>query len=433
MSRQHVVRTAGALPGWPVLVMVAGLPVWWVSGLTPFVPILAALVLLGYLMMARTVRLVPGTLGLPALACWALVSTVMLDTQLRMVGFAVRWSALAVAALLLVYLTNAPARVSDHSLLIALTVVWATVVVGGFLGMLFPDGRLVTPVAGLLPATVLNNELVRDLVMPRFAEVQRPWGAPEAFVRPSAPFPYSNGWGCALALLTPSTLALRSRLSSAAGRWTLTVGMLASAVPAVATRNRGMVIILSASLLAYVIGCLRAGERRAALRAGVAGGLVVVGLGALGLFSLIAERQLYSDTTTGRTSIYQATLAEVWRSPVIGFGAPRPSEELGIALGTQGALWMVLFSYGFVGAALLLGFLISLVGRTRAQRSPWRVWLHSVPVGALVACFFYGFDWVHLSAVVIPAAILLRARYPGAGEEVARDAGGAADRPVARI
>ena len=60
----------------------------------------------------------------------------------------------------------------------------------------------------------MQNPLVRDYMLPPLAEVQRPWGAPEAYIRPSAPFPYANSWGLAYTLLTPVMLACLLRLRS---------------------------------------------------------------------------------------------------------------------------------------------------------------------------------------------------------------------------
>lgn len=203
------------LPRWPVLLMVAGTPLWWVLGLSPFMPAVFAFIMMALLLTLPSVRLVPGALPLVLFALWCPASIVMLDSSLRFVGFIIRWSAIVAAATVLVYVTNSAAdRLRDTDLLAALAVLWAFVVLGGYLGMFWPEARLTTPMAHLLPSVVLHNEFVNDLVMPRLAEVQRPYGAVEPFNRPAAPFPYTNGWGCALALLTPIVATLRDRVSS---------------------------------------------------------------------------------------------------------------------------------------------------------------------------------------------------------------------------
>lgn len=398
------------LPRWPVLLMVAGTPLWWVLGLSPFMPAVFAFIMMALLLTLPSVRLVPGALPLVLFALWCPASIVMLDSSLRFVGFIIRWSAIVAAATVLVYVTNSAAdRLRDTDLLAALAVLWAFVVLGGYLGMFWPEARLTTPMAHLLPSVVLHNEFVNDLVMPRLAEVQRPYGAVEPFNRPAAPFPYTNGWGCALALLTPIVATLRDRVSSPGVRRLLLVGVAASVVPAVQTANRGMLLVLAVEIAWFLGVHMIRGDRRKVRRILAVAGAAVAAMAALGAFDLIANRQAVSDTTTGRASIYVATLTEAKRSPILGFGAPRPSPEIGIALGTQGAIWMYLFAYGAIGAGLFLVFLLGVISRTSALSAD-HAWLGAVLVGAFVACWFYGFDAVHLSIIAVTSGVLLRSR-----------------------
>ncbi len=397
------------LPAWPVIGLIAGVPLWWLAGLTFVVPGVAAALMLMLLLSVPRVRLWPGTLPLITLSLWCLASTVMIDSALRLVGFGVRWTALAMAALLVLYLTNVdPRRLPDRRLLGCLAVIWLLVIAGGYLGMIAPEVRLTTPMSRVLPGSLLDNPLVRDVVFPPFAEVQRPWGAPEPFNRPSAPFPYTNGWGCALALLTPLMLAWRDRLGTPLARAAVLVGLAASVAPALATRNRGMLLILAVAVTWYVVRQAAAGNWAVAVRVGGAAGAVLTAVVGFGAVQLIAERQLYSDTTTGRAGLYEVTLAEALKSPVLGYGAPRPSQEIGVALGTQGAIWTFLFCYGFVGAAIFVWFLLATIARAAARPASHLAWIEASLVGALAACFFYGFDAIHLMVLACATALLIR-------------------------
>ncbi|MBW1279541.1 hypothetical protein, partial [Escherichia coli] len=85
-----------------------------------------------------------------------------------------------------------------QKVLAGLTFTWVFVIVGGYLGMLWPDVTLSFTIGRLLPQSILQNEYVSDLVFPPFAEIQTPYGADEPFLRPSAPFAYTNGWGAAI-------------------------------------------------------------------------------------------------------------------------------------------------------------------------------------------------------------------------------------------
>src|SRR5699024_11236312 len=102
---------------------------------------------------------------------------------------------------------------------------------------------------------------------------------------------------------------------------------------------------------------------------GALGRLGWAGVGALfgGLFEAFAERQNVSHTTSGRSSIYQATFDKVLESPVVGWAMPDMDPSIGIALGTQGYAWTLLYSYGFLGLALFYGLL------RRVLLASWRV------------------------------------------------------------
>lgn len=400
------------LPAWPVVLLLWGMPLWWVLGLLPFVSF-GMLVVLGFFLIGtRRVVLLPGTLPLCALACWMLACAVMLDSAMRLVGFGFRWAMLAAAAVTLLYIVNC--RATDRVLLSGVAVIGALVIAGGWLGLLVPHGGFETPVARLMPSVLWSNEMVRDLLGVRFAEVQQPWGAGEAFRRPSAPFPYTNGWGCAIALLAPLLLAWREIAGPPWARIAVWLGLLAALAPAIATRNRGMLLILGVVVVAQLAGLVRRGDHTRFALLGTSAAAAAAGFVALGGWQLIEERQSYGDTTAGRASIYAETWSAVLSSPVLGFGAPRPSQEIGISLGTQGAWWTLLFSFGFVGAGLFLAFLLRVLGSTHAVACAGvrtdGLWLHSALVGAMAAGFFYGFDIIHLLLIVVSAGILLRRR-----------------------
>ena len=413
-TAQTTVRRAAELPAWPLLGVVGGLPLWWVLGLTPFLPAAYLLVMSALILSLRA----PGALRIPrgagpllAFVAWIPACAVMLDSALRVLGFAVRWSALAAAAVVVVHVANC-SGLTTRRLLGAVAVVWGLVVVGGYLGMAWPNGGFTTPMAHLLPRAVLDNELVHDLLVPRFAEVQNPYGAAQPFDRPAAPFAYTNGWGWAVAFLTPVMLAFRARLTRSWARFAVLAGIAASVLPAVATRNRGMLVMIAAWLAVATVGLLVRGDLRG-VAVVLGGGIVAVaGFAGLGLGGLIAERAAVSDSAGGRAEVYAATFTAALDSPVLGYGAPRGSEEIGVALGTQGAAWMYLFSYGFVGLALVVAFLVGVVVRSARLADPALLWLHAAVASACVALLFYGLDAIHLFVLGAVCGVLLREADP---------------------
>ncbi len=418
-TRPWVGSRALELPRWPVVILFAGAPLWWVTGLMPFVPI-GVIGVFGVIMLrSRGVHLMPGTLPMVAFVVWAGLCVIMLDRVMRMVGFGVRWSGLVAACMLLIYIAAAGPSLPRTTVLGAVAVFWGFVVLGGWLAVLVPEGGFTTPMARVMPGAIGGNELVRDLLNPSFAETQWPWGASEPFHRPSAPFPYANSWGAAIAYLTPLMIALRTCL----GRWGRTVvvlGIAASIVPAIATSNRGMLVILVVAVTTAVMRMALAGDRRSAAIALVTAALAALVFIGMGGFDAIDDRQAVSTSTEGRAAIYTQTLRETRDlSPVMGFGAPRPSEEIGISLGTQGAAWMYLFSYGFVGLAIFLGFLIGVAARgARNVHDTADAWILGTVVGALVGIWFYGLDFPHLAVVMVAAGLLLRPRTTGAPRAV---------------
>ncbi len=404
----HVANPDHPLPAWPVVLLVAGLPVWWLTGLLPFMPIVVSLVLFSYLTTYTSMRFVPGTLPLIAFVVWAAACIVMIDAPLRATGFAIRWSGLAAALLLVIFITNSPA-LTDRRLLTLLAVPWALLIVGGYVALIAPNLVFTTPVGRILPEGLLSNELVRGLVQPHVAEVQQPFGAPEPFNRPSAPFPYSNSWGAAYAYLLPLMLALRVNLRH---RWRLLLDLsiAASLPPALATSNRGMLIILAIAVI-YAFGrFIQWGKRRAIALTASAVTIAAVVFVSLGGLEAIAVRQELSKTTEGRSNVYSATYEQTLTSPLMGFGAPQASEEIGIALGTQGAAWMYMFSYGFMGLGLFILFLGGAVARGGRHLPHDQLWIHATLVGALAGMWFYGLDFVHLMILATAAAMLLRRR-----------------------
>ncbi|OZM70336.1 ligase [Amycolatopsis antarctica] len=399
--------TRRPLPSWPIDVLLWGFPVYWLLGLTPFMVILMAAVMGVLLVVRRGLTIVPGIAPWLAFVTWAVPCALMLDSGLRLVGYAQRTSNYLAIAVILLYVVNAREHLTTRRIIGGLTLLWVTVIAGGYAGMLFPTGRLTTPVGLLLPESITGNEYVRDLVFPPLAEVQKPWGATEAYIRPSAPFPYTNGWGSAMALLTPVALAQILLARSTMLRVFLVLCLAAAVAPAVATLNRGLLLGVALSV-GYV-------AVRLALRGRVAPFLALVaamgaaGAAALsgGLLERLSERADYGSTDD-RGTLYQETFDRTLNSPLLGYGAPRPSELLDISVGTQGQFWMVMFSFGFVGLGLFVWFLAGAVLRTWRAPATWRLWLHSSLLTACTLIFFYGLDTMQLLTVALLAAVLLR-------------------------
>ncbi|WP_162891318.1 O-antigen ligase [Aeromicrobium sp. A1-2] len=413
-SRSAVATTDAdrdSLPAWPVLALLWGFPIFWTLGATVIAGVLLSVVMLSFLAHSRAVRFVPGVYAFTAFVVWVVPCAVMIDSTARMLGLLYRFSILAVVGTAFVYTISAGVALSRRRIVNALTFVWFVTIAGGLLGMAFPEVRLTTPVGLLLPDSLTGNEYVRDLFFPPFAEVQHPFGSPQTFVRPSAPFPYANSWGVAIVLLTPVAVAAFMMTRSRPLRAAVVVGLAAMIAPAMATGNRGMFAGLALAAV-YVVVRLALRDRAApVLTIAILGAIGAVVLIGNGLLSQISTRQQYGDSSGTRFSLYQETFTRTLQSPLLGYGAPRPSPSQEISLGTQGYVWMLMFSFGFVGLTLFLLFLWGTTLRTMRAPGDVDLVLHSVLVVASVIIVVYGLDIMQFLTIMLVAAVLLRRRY----------------------
>lgn len=407
------------LPAWPLLAWLYGFPIFWVTGFSLFAPLVLGGVMLFFLVMRGRLQTAPGVLPWFAFLAWVGVCAVSLTGFLQAVGFAQRTADLAAVGVAILYYVNARETITPKRVLGGFAVLWTTVVVLGTLGTIFPDVRITTPLAQVLPGSLLSNELVRELVQPRLAEVQEPWGVEEPFVRPAAPFPYTNSWGMAYAMLTPMMVLVWTKLSSRALRVLLAIGLAGSLYPAVQTSNRGMLIALGVFTVYIGVRHMLAGNGKVGLVVFGALGAVAGVLAATGAFAAIAGRQEYSDTTTGRSRIYEATFEKVMESPLVGWATPRMDVSIGIALGTQGYAWTLMYSYGLVGLAVFLVFLARVLLATWRLHSATAYVLHGLVATVAVTIWFYGLGVTQCLILGLSAAMLGRSlqRFDESGEQ----------------
>lgn len=399
------------LPAWPVLCLLWGLPVWWLVGLFPFNALVVTPVMLFYLLLRRTVWLAPGTLAYLALVGWMVTGVLVLEPG-REFGFLIKFLQYAAVAVLVVYVVNASANLTRERILAGLTAMWWFVIAGGYLGLLKPEGKLTTTVGSLLPEGITSNVYAQQLLFPQFAEIQRPYGA-EPFLRPSAPFYYANGWGAAMTLLIPVAVAFALHRGTPTTKFFTLVGIALSIPPAVTANNRGMLLGLAVAVAVVVLRAAAHGRMKTVVSIVVLASGAVLGMLRLGLLESLAERQDAARSSEGRGILYAETFERTLKSPIVGYGSPRPSFTTEVTVGTQGAVWATMFCCGFVGLALLLYFLFGAVARTWKLDSASGIWLNAALVATCVMSMYYGLEGV-LVPLGILAATLLRdcSRHP---------------------
>ncbi|RIX26624.1 O-antigen ligase family protein [Amnibacterium setariae] len=393
--------------------MVVTYPLEWALGATAFASIGFAAVMIALLLVRGRARLVPGLLPLLVLLPWVVICGIGLHSLSQGVGYVQRLGDLASAATAAVYYVNARERIDARLVMNAVVVLWSSVVLLGLVAIALPDARLTTPVSLIVPNGLLQNDLVHQLLLPPLAEVQQPWGAEQPFNRPAAPFPYANSWGAAYALLTPVVVAFLTTGPSRRVRLVLSALLVVSVYPAVQTSNRGMFLGLGIAVVYVVLRLALRGRIAAVVGASLAAAVAGAYLVLSGAVQNILERQEVSDSTGTRSDLYSATFRATLDSPFLGWASPQDDATIGYALGTQGHAWTLMYSYGFVGLALFVLFLLGVALRTAAAPTTPALLLHAVIVMAIPLMWFYGLGTVQLLVLVLVAAVLLRARSDG--------------------
>lgn len=402
------------LPIWPLWFFFAGFPAMWVLGLGGFASQIAAIPMLACLGTAGRLR-APRGLGVWVLyLLWMTVTVVEVSGGSRVVGFVYRATLYYGATVAFVYVYNSSPRRLPLTRLCAMAASFlGFVVLGGYLGVVAPHGSLSTPFQYILPGSFIHNDLVSKLVHPPFAQISNSTYYHLA-PRPAAPFPYTNDWGVNFALLVPFVLALLATTKQRRVRLAMVAMLVLSLIPALLTLNRGMLLGLGIGLSYAAIRFAIRGNGRALLVLGVA---VAIGVGLMSTLhfgSRLDNRLGQSHSNDTRTSTYDATYHETLQSPFLGYGAPASStvNATGPDLGSQGQLWTVLYSAGFPGAVLFVVALFGFAWRTRKPANAAMMWMHVVPVIAIVVLPVYRLQATELVLVMVATAIAMRDRIP---------------------
>jgi O-antigen ligase len=407
--------------GWAIYALFYGYPVWYLLGLQAFIWPIIALPITFHLIRRRRL-VVPRSFGVYLLfLAWMLVSSLQLSSGKQILSFCYRGALYLSAAVLLVYVMNLdPRRFPTRRLAHALTFFWFLVVLGGFLALLLPHVRFTSPFGLLLPNALLRNQFIASLVQLNFADPSTLLGY--AIARPVVPFNYTNEWGANLAIVTPFAIYGLRFVRHIAWRLAIIATLVMSLAPIILSINRGLWISLAVGIL-YVAG-------RLAARGNVkifAATLAVIVVGAAGvvftpLGHVVLDRVAHPNTE-GRAYLYEQATESALASPIVGHGAPLPSQETGIALGasvgTHGQLWTILVSQGFPGVLLFLGFfLLAFFATWRV--TAWGLWAHAPILIALSQ--FVVYNWLPVQIHLVVMAIALSWRDAAARAEAGRPA-----------
>ena len=219
-------------------------PVFWVMGFGGFIWPLAALPLGVWILLRPRIRRPPAVAAFAVYVAWAGFSIVRLDRATRVLTFGYRYGVYLTALGLAYYVYN-ERRVSRTTFINWVAMFWVWAIIGGYLGLVFPNVRLnSTPAALLLPNSITSNDFVGNLIRPRLAQVQNLFGI--AIPRPATLFDFTNEWGGAVGLLTPFFVAATIYSADAWKRRAGLIGLIVAVPPMILSVNRGLWISVGA-------------------------------------------------------------------------------------------------------------------------------------------------------------------------------------------
>ena len=350
-----------------------------------------------------------------------------------MLTFAYRYMWYASITIVLLYVVNTIATVTTTRVVRMVACLFITVTLGGLLGVVAPYFEFPSLVEVILPSQLTNLPLVNSIVHPSAAQLQGVLGfeAP----RPSAPFAYTNTWGLNFAVTLP--FFLLGWLGKDAGwrRWFAGPILLAAAVPAVYSINRGMwgALVAMALFVAVRAAMTKRPGLLVAIAAGMTAVVVVVVVSPLG--TIVSLRLANEGSEQGRTNLGSLAVESVVKtSPLVGLGSTRDVQGNFTsisggetaqcpacsppALGTQGQLWLVVFSQGLVGLVLFGTFFGLMFFRHLRLRSPVATMGLAVMVAGVLT--FAVYDSLGMGMLVLMIAIGLLCREPAEVSSSAR-------------
>ncbi len=391
-----------------IALIFAGYPVAWALGLGPGVFAFAALLMALWLIRNRPLLVPPGTILLTMFLAVVAISVIQVDSPGRMGVWLLRASWYGAGLVTWLYLARQTSPRARRLIFYSLLAAWALAIVGGWAALLVPDLAWRSPFSRVLPGVIADDEFIRDLLDPRVAEVQRFF--PDIRLnRPAAPYAYTNAWGSTVALLTPFVFAAIQDRRSGLPRWVGFVALGIGAVPFYAALNRGAWLTLGIGVLYGIVrGAIVNRRFLPVLALALAAAIGLVAATGTGLVDNATERleTRTADSNDTRSNLYVETLVRSAESPLIGYGTPRPnpSNLNGPPLGTHGQLWAVVFAYGYLAAALYVGFFVLAFLRIRG-RHPLANWGKVVLAMGLLQLPIYGHLPSQLFVLITAAAV----------------------------
>jgi hypothetical protein len=386
------VKRSGLLPsGWPLIALFGLFPAWWLLGISHFIFLILAVPMAAELFRRRPIY-VPRGFGLWLLflvwiaagifVLWSVAPGTAPGGSLgRLVPFTYRALWYVAITVVLLYVINLSEReLSTQRILRLLAWMFIVCVVGGLAGLLVPQFSI--PSAVELFVNVGDSGFMYSLVHPSLAAESDFLGYVQP--RPTAPFAYANAWGNNAGTYLPffvlSWFAPDAGWRRRAAPFVLAVAV----IPIAYSLNRGLWAGLTLAALVVAIRLAASGRVLVLGSILVAAGLAAVVFVLSPLYDTVALRLATPHSDDRRSTVAETVIGTTWEgSPLLGYGSTRTVQGsfASIAggetaqchqcaappLGTQGFMWRLIFTTGFVGTLLYLGFMtIQLLQHIRA-------------------------------------------------------------------
>lgn len=427
-------------PGWPLAALFVPFPLWWVLGLQEWIFLILA-VPMALQLVRRRPLLVPRGFGFWLLfLVWVAAGVVVLqvdaygavadDSVTRYItwGYRLLWYIAVTTAGL--YVVNFREELSTTRVARIMSAMFITIVAGGILGIVAPRFEFPSVMELVLPGGLADEQFVYKMIHPTAAQLMEVLGYESP--RPSAPFFFTNTWGINIAVFLPFFLLGWTGKDAGWRRLLAPVVLTAAAVAIIISINRGLWLAVAAMALFMALRAAVVGRPMPLVLGVVGAGLVIALVAFTSLGAVVQTRLTNEGSEQGRTNLGTLSVTSVSRTaPVSGLGStrnvqgnfntiaggatadcPRCSPP---ALGTQGQLWLVLYSQGWLGLIFFLSFFALVFLRHLRERTPEASVGLPVLVALVVTMPFYNSLGSGLMAVFIGVALMARSGGRGRG------------------
>jgi hypothetical protein len=424
-------------PGWPLVMLYAFFPVWWALGLAQLIFLVAAGAMVVILRKQGSLRVPHGFSLWLLFMIWMFAGVLMVRADApqtlpgggigRVFGFGV-WAGWYVAiTIVMLYVANTARQLPTMRIVRLLG--WMFVVTTGFgvLAVLAPTLEFESPMEMVLPQQLTSTSFVRTLIHPSLSSTSDFLGYVQP--RPTAPFPYSNAWGNNLALYLPFFMLACFGKGAGWRKKAGPVALVAATFPIIFSLNRGLWISLAVAAV-YAAVRLAANGKTRALQALVAalvvGGVVFVSSPLFDTVVLRVETPHSNDRRAGTAETVVSVAAQ--GSPFVGYGTTRTMQGTFSSLaggetaschqcaapplGTQGFMWRLVLTTGFVGTGLCLAFFVLQFLRRARGPSPVDVATCTVLLVAVLCFFVYDSLGSALFTAMIAIGLMAREDLP---------------------